>query len=224
MKFCSSCSQTLPLSEFGRKRAEVDGLQRYCRTCVCRASREWRARNRDAVNARARERRALDPEGALQRDAAQRAINPERRRELDRSRYAADPDRVRARRRERYSAAPEIGRAKSRRWRAANPDRRRNALRSWRASNPERHRELERRRNALKSGSRVLPITKEALRQRLSMFGGCWVCDGAAEQIDHVKPLAVGGPHILANLRPICALCNQRKGARWPFARELEAA
>lgn len=32
---------------------------------------------------------------------------------------------------------------------------------------------------------------------------------------DHVKPLAKGGPHILANIRPACVSCNSRKHATW---------
>lgn len=50
------------------------------------------------------------------------------------------------------------------------------------------------------------------------MFAGCWVCGGEATQVDHVKPIAAGGAHILANLRPICGQCNQRKKDKWPYA------
>lgn len=60
--------------------------------------------------------------------------------------------------------------------------------------------------------------------------GGCYVCRGAAVELDHVKPLAVGGPNVPANIRPICRACHRRKtragGAAWrhfaglPFNRD----
>lgn len=53
------------------------------------------------------------------------------------------------------------------------------------------------------------------------MFPGCWMCGGEWAEIEHVKPLALGGPHILANLRPSCGPCNRRKGAHWPGAARL---
>lgn len=60
-------------------------------------------------------------------------------------------------------------------------------------------------------------FTESDLALRLSMFPGCWVCGGPKDQVDHVKPLAAGGAHLLANLRPICAPCNRRKSAQWPW-------
>jgi 5-methylcytosine-specific restriction endonuclease McrA len=46
----------------------------------------------------------------------------------------------------------------------------------------------------------------------------CHICagpisDAAAVEFDHVIPLAVGGDHIRANLRPSHKLCNVRKGS-----------
>lgn len=64
----------------------------------------------------------------------------------------------------------------------------------------------------------VVSFSAECLEARMSMFGfRCWLCDGAFEAIDHVKPLSMGGPHMLSNLRPICQECNGRKWAIWPF-------
>jgi 5-methylcytosine-specific restriction endonuclease McrA len=71
------------------------------------------------------------------------------------------------------------------------------------------------RRARLRSALCV-PFTDAQLMQRMSMFAGCWMCGGEAEQVDHVKPLSAGGAHILANLRPACGYCNRSKGPRWP--------
>lgn len=67
-------------------------------------------------------------------------------------------------------------------------------------------------------------VSAKQIRDRVAMFGGrCWVCFKPYEQIDHVKPLARGGRHIAANLRPICKACNIKKKAKWPFRREMVA-
>ena len=58
----------------------------------------------------------------------------------------------------------------------------------------------------------------QQLAAKLSYWGNrCWLCRGPATQVDHVKPLAKGGPHCLANLRPICGSCNSRKQDTWPW-------
>ncbi|MGH9004622.1 MAG: HNH endonuclease [Acidimicrobiia bacterium] len=43
------------------------------------------------------------------------------------------------------------------------------------------------------------------------------MCRGPAEGWDHVKPIRVGGSHLLANLRPACRPCNSRKRSSWPL-------
>jgi 5-methylcytosine-specific restriction endonuclease McrA len=111
-------------------------------------------------------------------------------------------------------------------WRRANTDAARAVQRSYQlrvAGDPERLAK-QRRVRVLAEGKRRAAvaatghISRDRWEQRSDYFGHrCWVCRAVATQIDHVKPLSQGGPHILANLRPICARCNQRKGARWPF-------
>ena len=122
--------------------------------------------------------------------------------------YAADPD-VRARRLERNAM-----------WRAGNRELVRRLLREEYQRNPLRRaavKDAARRRRALvraASGN----FTVEQLTARLSMYPRCWICKTAEPtHIDHVKPLARGGAHILSNLRPACAECNLRKGSKWPF-------
>lgn len=74
------------------------------------------------------------------------------------------------------------------------------------------------RRAVTKNAGCGEPFTVEQLAARLSMFAGCWMCGvGPKEHIDHVKPLARGGRHILANLRPACARCNRAKSDTWPW-------
>lgn len=61
-------------------------------------------------------------------------------------------------------------------------------------------------------------FTVEQLVERMDFFGRkCWICRAETNGIDHVKPIVVGGPHLLANLRPCCPSCNARKGGVWPI-------
>ena len=56
--------------------------------------------------------------------------------------------------------------------------------------------------------------TAQHIQGRIEMFGGlCYVCHHPMQAIDHVIPLAKGGPHWPANLRPICKACNSSKSA-----------
>lgn len=72
------------------------------------------------------------------------------------------------------------------------------------------------RRRARKRGSQIRPIRSAQVVAKMSYWGGkCWMCSGAADTLDHVKPLAAGGYHMLANLRPACRSCNSSKGAKW---------
>lgn len=88
----------------------------------------------------------------------------------------------------------------------------------WAKNNPERRAESEQRRRARKRGSQTIKLTKEMLDSRLAVFGWCCAyCGGKFEHWDHLKPLELGGPHILSNLRPSCAQCNLSKGAIPPL-------
>ena len=86
----------------------------------------------------------------------------------------------------------------------------------WQAENPESRVNTAARRRARKVGSQVASFGKAEIAARMAYFGNrCWMCRGPFECIDHVKPLAQGGPHILANLRPACSYCNGSKSSKW---------
>lgn len=103
-------------------------------------------------------------------------------------------------------------------WRKNN--RKKDALRvsSWAKSHPDRRAESQRKRRARKLGTQVFPMTLAMLASRLEVFGGkCAYCGGPFEHWDHFKPLELGGPHMLSNMRPSCAACNIRKGCMHPL-------
>lgn len=132
---------------------------------------------------------------------------------------AANPGRQSALARKWREANPAADREAKRRWRAAHPARERELERVWRAANIEKVREYKRkyqqlRRAALKTSVTNAPTAKQ-LRDLLAQ--PCYYCGGIATQIDHYTPLARGGTHTIENLRPACASCNHRKGAKLPI-------
>lgn len=108
----------------------------------------------------------------------------------------------------------------SREYRAARPELKEVARRQARAriaADPFTHNQANWLTRARRFGVPVIAFTEAQLVARLSMWAGCWMCGGAADQIDHMKPLCKGGAHVLSNIRPVCGPCNLRKGRRWPL-------
>lgn len=129
--------------------------------------------------------------------------HPERRREI-RQKWAANN--------------VEQMRAARRAWKRAHPEAVRESRRQVKKRYPEANRSYVQARNARKRNLTVVPISAGSLRQRIAYFGGrCWMCGGVADSLDHVKPLAKGGAHMLSNLRPACRSCNSKKSDRWPL-------
>lgn len=142
---------------------------------------------------------------STERGRTWRAKNRERNLELKRQYRERHATRISAQKREyRKRRAAEIAQQR-RRWKDANREKVRLDRAAYRAR--------------LAGASEALQIAPEALAAKISMHGGrCWICRLAPyEHLDHVKPLAAGGLHILANLRPACAACNTSKGSRWPY-------
>lgn len=189
-KRCCICGQDRPLALFYKRARSKDGLQAFCIDCGRIEAREsYRRRHPDR-------RTSWTPEKDRAFRQRYRDRNRERIRERDRrfkrEEAARDPERVRLRR-----AA----------WEEANPER---VRANWVRNGPVKR--------ARKAAATISPISPNALAQKMAYWGNrCWLCGGPHEATDHVKPLAKGGLHCLANLRPICGPCNSRKRDRWPF-------
>lgn len=128
------------------------------------------------------------------------AENRERMREYDRRRHN---DERRAANRQNYRKNAEV---------------RKEYVRQWQRENPERKAEYLRHRRALQASRSIGVIGAERLAARMAYWGDrCWMCGDVATEVDHVKPLAKGGLHVLSNLRPACKSCNSAKRDRWPL-------
>jgi 5-methylcytosine-specific restriction endonuclease McrA len=112
-------------------------------------------------------------------------------------------------------------------WRAAHKVEKAAYAVAWRAANPEKAREADARNSARRRGASVcdhlacLILGPTQLAWQTSEHC-CYLCGTPLQQgakpgepghvhLDHVIPVARGGLHCAANLRPACASCNQRK-------------
>lgn len=85
-----------------------------------------------------------------------------------------------------------------------------------RTRNPDAGRLMSAKRHALKMGSES-GVTIAEIRAIKKAYGNmCAYCGRPAATVDHVIPLARGGPHIASNLVPACGSCNSQKGNRTP--------
>ena len=190
LKRCPDCGLDVDVSLFGKDAGRRDGLAAYCREHARVRAHATRERNLENHRARDRARYAANPLGRRAHTKRWVEKNPEKKKEIDHRHYEANKDSY-ARRRD-----------------------------EWRKNNPERHRLQGAKRTsirrALVAAATTVPFTVEQLYLKMSMWGfSCWMCGGAFESLDHVKPLSKGGLNILANLRPACLRCNKSKGNRW---------
>lgn len=137
--------------------------------------------------------------------------HPEQRRAAGRRWKMAHPDYV--------SPNIERHRERHRRWYHNNRVQEAAKFRVWREANLEVMAAHQRLRRARQAGVLTILFSQEQLAAKMSYWGDrCWMCHGAFQVPDHVKPIVRGGPHILANLRPACVACNSSKRATWPYA------
>lgn len=203
-------------------------IRKKCRCGPCRtAEKVYSDARRAAHPERARAQNAASSYRYYVRNAdqintkakADRIANPEPFRRKSRKHYHANKGYYAENNRKWRENNPEAWKAKARRgwdaWVSRNPEADKESKRRWAAANTAAQRENTRRRRARLRELRIVPFTIGQLEARLGMWAGCWICGGPKEAVDHVKPCAAGGAHILANLRPICQPCNSGKNARW---------
>lgn len=99
-----------------------------------------------------------------------------------------------------------------RRRRAEDPERARAIEAAQRAKDPEGTRARKARRRSKLAEATCTPATRLEV---LTLSQGC-PCGGAAEHLDHIVPVKVGGCAHLHNLQWLCRPCNQRKSAKLP--------
>ena len=198
IKFCKQCQTDTERNANGR-----------CRPCTRAYSAASRARNPGAARASDAKWRAANPEKARALDVAKsaryRVANPEKVRQRYASYRARNPDKVRA-----YNAA----------YKAENVDTLRVARAAWAAANTEKRRINEHNRRARKS--EVGGKLSSGLADKLFKLqkGKCPCCNqplGDDFHMDHIQPLALGGPNTDGNMQLLRQRCNNQKHAKDPI-------
>lgn len=142
------------------------------------------------------------------------------------SRRAADPEGQRAYRRQWWSerewTPEERVRAaeKARNWYSSNKEHRKQTLRIWVEANRDAVNTIQARRRAKKAVV-LNTLTLEEWSEILEFFGHrCAYClrGDMPLTMDHLIPIARGGPHSSENVVPACKQCNCSKKDRLIFA------
>lgn len=100
-------------------------------------------------------------------------------------------------------------------WRESHPKRRAATKAKWQKDNALRHRTHQHNRRALERGGRLSVGLAEVLFVRQN--GRCACCGMSLSDgyhLDHIIPLALGGPNVDSNIQLLAPGCNMRKGAR----------
>lgn len=218
-KKCTTCLQVKELLAFPNDKSCKYGKSPRCKECLKAYMTEYRLRNKE----RAKEYRAKhyqeNAEHIKAKSAAWYASNPDKVRARTAAYYAADPEKYKA-----YSAAyraenKEKTLARVAKWRDENREKAREYSRVYAKENPEIMRTLWQNKRALKraNGGRL----SHGLAERLFKLqkGKCVCCDeplGDDYHLDHIMPLALGGPNEDWNIQLLRGRCNLQKKAKHP--------
>lgn len=146
------------------------------------------------------------------RQRAYYAANAARLRAAAKRRREDDPAKARGIRKRHWANG---GREKQAEWNAAHPDRIAEYQRCYMERNLPKFADKNQRRRAKVRASEVEKIDRLAIYDRDG--GLCHICgkrvSARSFTLDHLVPIARGGPHIATNVRVAHKSCNSRRGA-----------
>jgi 5-methylcytosine-specific restriction endonuclease McrA len=240
-KACIGCGETKPIEQFSVYRGRAKARCKACMAAKAAAARaadperakaiqvRFRNNNREKLRAKDRARSAAKSEATklarLERaNAAKAAVEllcTACNRVLPKSCFTERKSRTRGHAswckecyRTRRDKAKAVAYAKT--YYAANLLAKKAAKRRWIDENPDKHRAQSSRRRAALAGACLVAVTADDIAARFAVYGNrCAYCgvDGPMT-LDHVKPIALGGKHMPANIRPACKSCNSSKSGR----------
>lgn len=226
IRTCFRCLRTPDEVQFKADKRAPDGLGAYCRPCQLEYGRARYLADPASHNAKTLARYYANRDYYLEQHRRYRLANLDRIRAYDRARRRGDP-RALERARQYRLQHPEEVRAYLAAWYQANKDKHREACRNWRRRNPNAVlANATRRRMRMRGGNEAIEvIDREAVWLR--DHGLCGLCAEPVAfdlmHVDHIKPLAKGGPHTFNNVQSSHPRCNLRKKDRevpkWAFAR-----
>lgn len=168
-------------------------------------SARYYAANKDKILARQSAYRAEHPGKEKERSAKYRAANPESKKASTDKWAAANKDKIKAMNTTYIAAYPERKKASSAKYRKANPGKR--II-------------YEQNRRAIKRDSGGNLSHGLASKLLKLQHGKCPCCNqplGDDYHLDHIMPLALGGPNIDSNIQLLRQRCNNQKHAKHPI-------
>lgn len=212
MKLCCRCSQNKPISEFGKRTRNRDGLEFFCKSC----SKVEKDRYADR-------RRELDRE----------------RYHNSREYYVAKSSKTQYKKRgnplpEKYSATLESVKKKHtpvitykdvllriRDYKRSNPELMKSKYKKWSSTdNGKLTNSLKSQRRRAREKELPNTLTKQEVLSILdSQAGKCAGCQLEFSplhryEIDHIVPVSLGGGLTKDNVQLLCRSCNASKGAK----------
>lgn len=192
----------------------------------------YRAEKRDEILAQKKKHWDENKDRLNADKRAKRAADPDPERERQRRRYWREHARIRAQSAASYRRNREVILKRGREWYEANkekaaaanadyvrrhPEVARRAKRNWKKRNPEAVRAEGRARNLREKLGKL----SRGLVQRLYKLqkGKCPCCGkplGRKYHLDHITPLALGGPHRDDNMQLLRDVCNMQKSKKHP--------
>ncbi len=239
LKTCRLCNQSKPILEFYKHDRSQDGRMATCGPCFIERRTRRRAmteedRQAEAEALRTREVKTCTtckvskPRTEFRYKKASRDGMVATCKPCESLWGASHYAKVREQRLEQsrrwYAENRERKSQTARAWNEANQERAQEAARAWREANPGFMAEYMRMRRAKLAGNETGPVDLDAL-----WTGVCGICDEVIDprlshphpmsrSVDHIIPIAKGGPHKQENLQWAHLRCNIRKGAKMPHS------
>lgn len=204
VKTCTTCMEEKPIAEFGKHKLCRDGINPVCKECNRAKAKAWQA---------------LNPEKAKASSKAYRLANHEKVKASKAEYYAANSEEVKASVVAWRNANPEKVKSYGAKWIEKNKDKVSANGAAWRAANPDRARAHVHNYRAQKRA--VGGVLSKGLTAKLFALqqGKCPCCGqplGDDYHLDHIVPVAMGGPNIDENIQLLRQRCNNQKHSKHP--------
>jgi len=179
-------------------------------------------KNKAVVRAKQKASRAANPGPHRASSRAYRREHKDEVRIFLKQYRIANAARIKAQLAAKYLANRETHLAKCAANYAANPAPAKARTKAWIAANPDRVRITHINRRAKKKMTGAGKLSRDIAAKLLMLQRGkCAVCScdltKAKYHMDHIEPLALGGPHEDSNIQLLCPPCNQAKHAKPPI-------
>lgn len=178
--------------------------------------RQWRAANKERLQAYRKEYRAANLEREQERDRQRYRSDPEGQRARVKDYYERNREQVVAREAARRDARRERYRSADKKWRDTHPERQQAKLKAWHLANPGKNADYSAKRRARIDAQDPNPETIDRMAIYDRDGGRCHICrrhvSRASFHLDHLVPIARGGLHRAENVAIAHPRCNLSRG------------